>query len=338
MASAPAALARQAAAGGRSAADASAATADAGRGDGGQLRRPPPAPTTTTCAGPPRSRRPSPTRTASPSALRIGVAYEPGQLRRGAIAYAAVAALDDADLRRRRARAPARRRRRATRIVAKIFADPRHALAFADAPRRRRPGQGGAGRRPACGSSTPATRCDWPPTASSTSPGRWQTCPTATAAPAAVKQLSNAPRADRQRDRSDLDAHGRRRGAVAPTRSARAAAPYSALVVRAVALAALAAIGQAGDDDAADARLADRRLLPRPLPVRGQALALRVPGRGQAQLRGRLLPRPARDEGHRRLRGESARAAPCRSTSTRRAIDLPPGPQRRAAHARTAKS
>src|ERR1700722_20182815 len=64
--------------------------------------------------------------------LRIGVAYEPGQLRRGAIAYAAAAALDDStfvdDVRRAGATPEAR-----YAIIAKLFADPRNVLAFVGA-------------------------------------------------------------------------------------------------------------------------------------------------------------------------------------------------------------
>jgi len=65
-------------------------------------------------------------------ALRTGAAYEPGQLRRGAIAYAAAAALDDTafvDAVRRAGDTPEAR----YAIVAKIFADPNNVLAFADA-------------------------------------------------------------------------------------------------------------------------------------------------------------------------------------------------------------
>ncbi|HXQ13251.1 MAG TPA: hypothetical protein VN814_01360, partial [Caulobacteraceae bacterium] len=65
-------------------------------------------------------------------ALRIGVAFEPGQLRRGAVAYGAAAALDDstfvADV---RAAGDTPEKRYA--IVSRIFADPKNVLAFADA-------------------------------------------------------------------------------------------------------------------------------------------------------------------------------------------------------------
>jgi len=177
-------------------------------------------------------------------ALRTGVAYEPGQFRRGAVTYAAAAALDDntfVDDVRKAGDTPEAR----YAIVAKIFANPNNVLAFADA-------RGAAALAKAALARSGLKVFDagdrvrlaaysiqhqpWSLTQVADLDGR----------AAAVKQLSAAfrqPSSDAHRD-VDLMVVGE-----PATPPMAAPPPYSPLVIRAVALAALAAIGQAGDDD-----------------------------------------------------------------------------------------
>ncbi|MEJ0066423.1 MAG: hypothetical protein WDM85_14265 [Caulobacteraceae bacterium] len=80
--------------------------------------------------------------------------------------------------------------------------------------------------------------------------------------------------------------------------------PYSPLVIRAVALAALASIGQAGDDDVShlgwltDDYYLDHCLAEAKLSLY-ECIAVAKPNYEDV-----FLPRPTRDEGHRRLRSE----------------------------------
>jgi hypothetical protein len=179
--------------------------------------------------------------------LRAGVAYEPGQLRVGMVAYAAIAALTDsafvADVRRAGATPEAR-----YAIVAKIFADPRNVFAFADARRAaglaksalaaqgmRLFNQGNAVKQAAY----TIQHQSWSLADVPDRDGR----------AAAVKRLSSSQRPSSGSETAALDLMI---GGELPAGASLdpAAPPDSALVVRAVALAALAAIGQAGDDDA----------------------------------------------------------------------------------------
>jgi hypothetical protein len=177
-------------------------------------------------------------------ALRVGVAYEPGQLRRGAVAYGASAALDDstfvADV---RAAGDTPEKRYA--IVSRIFADPKNVLAFADA-------RGAAALAKAALAQSGIKVFDagdrvrlaaysiqhqpWSLTDVADRDGR----------AAVVKQLSSASRRPSASAHTDVD---RMIGGDPAQPPMAAAPPYSPLVIRAVALAALAAIGQAGDED-----------------------------------------------------------------------------------------
>ncbi len=85
------------------------------------------------------------------------------------------------------------------------------------------------------------------------------------------------------------------------------AAPYTEGVYRGLAIAALAILGAAGDDNNAQiSAMMDEGIGPRCLSL-GQAEPLPVPGGGQAQLRGRVLPGPARPDRHRHLPPEDGR-------------------------------
>ncbi|HLY79813.1 MAG TPA: hypothetical protein VKQ70_10590 [Caulobacteraceae bacterium] len=178
--------------------------------------------------------------------LRVGVAYEPGQLRRGAIAYAAAAALDDAtfvdDVRKAGATPEAR-----YAIVAKLFADPKNVLAFVDA-------RGAAALAKAALADSGLRVFDAGDrvrlAAYSIQHQPWSLTPVAdlSGRAAAVKQLSGAFRQPSSQAHTDVDRMILGEPATAPMA---APPPYSPLVIRAVALAALAAIGQAGNDDVA---------------------------------------------------------------------------------------
>jgi hypothetical protein len=177
-------------------------------------------------------------------ALRVGVAFEPGQLRRGAVAYGAAAALDDstfvADV---RAAGDTPEKRYA--IVRRIFADPRNVLTFANA-------SGAAALAKAALAQSGMKVFDtgdrvrlaaysiqhqpWSLTDVANRDGRAAT----------VKQLSTAFRRPSSAAHTDVD---RMIGGEPAQPPMAAAPPYSPLVIRAVALAALAAIGQAGDED-----------------------------------------------------------------------------------------
>ena len=177
-------------------------------------------------------------------ALRVGVAYEPGQLRRGAVAYGAAAALDDAtfvaDV---RAAGDTPEKRYA--ILAKIFADPRNVLAFADA-------RGAAALAKAALSQTGMRVFDTGDklrlAAYSIQHQPWSLADVADrdGRAAAVKQLSSTPHRPTGEAHTDVD---RMIGGDPAQPPMAAAPPYSPLIVRAVALAALAAIGQARDED-----------------------------------------------------------------------------------------
>jgi hypothetical protein len=177
--------------------------------------------------------------------LRAAAAYEPGQLRAGMVAYGAIAALTDnafvADVRRAGATPEAR-----YAIVTKIFTDPKAALAFADSGRAaglakqaivsdamRLYDQGNAVKLAAYSIQH--------------QPWSLQTVPDLDTRGDSVKRLSSTQRSVPGSELQTLDFMI----AGQPTTPFEPAPPrYSALVVRAVALAALASIGQATDEDA----------------------------------------------------------------------------------------
>ncbi len=177
-------------------------------------------------------------------ALRIGVAYEPGQLRRGAVAYGAAAALDDStfvDDVRAAGDTPEKR----YAIVTRIFADPKNVLAFADA-------RGAAALAKAALAQSGMRLFNSGDrlrlAAYSIQHQPWSLTEVAdrTGRAAAVKQLSATMRRPSADAHTDVD---RMIGGAPAQPPTAAAPPYSPLVIRAVALAALAAIGQAGDED-----------------------------------------------------------------------------------------
>jgi len=181
------------------------------------------------------------------ASLRVGVAYEPAQLRIGMVTYGAIAALTDsafvADVRRAGQTPEAR-----YALVSRIFANPRNALAFADSARAaglakaalaatgmRLYNQGNAVKQAAYGIQHQA----W----------SLQEVPDRDGRANAVKHLSNAARSASDNEKGALDLMiGGELPAGAPLQPA--GGIYPGLVVRAVALAALAAIGQTTDDDA----------------------------------------------------------------------------------------
>lgn len=177
-------------------------------------------------------------------ALRIGAGYEPGQLRRGAVAYGAAAALEDAtfvDDVRAAGDTPEKR----YAIVTRIFADPKNVLAFADA-------RGAAALAKAALAQTGMRLFDAGDrlrlAAYSIQHQPWSLTEVVdrTGRAAAVKQLSSAVRRPSPEAHTEVD----RMIGGAPAQPPMAAPPpYSPLVIRAVALAALAAVGQAGDQD-----------------------------------------------------------------------------------------
>jgi hypothetical protein len=178
------------------------------------------------------------------SSLRTGVAYEPGELRRGAVAYAAIAALSDsafvADVRRAGATAQGR-----YAIVAKIFANPASVLSFADAPRA-----AGLAKQALIGSGS-RLYDDGKAVKQAAYDIQHQSWSLADVADrdsrlATVKSLSSSRREISEEDTATLS---RVMGGASAQMSDAASAPFSPLTVRAVALAALAAIGQAGDDN-----------------------------------------------------------------------------------------
>jgi hypothetical protein len=179
------------------------------------------------------------------SSLRIGAAYEPAQFRRGAVAYAAIAALGDsafvAAVRQAGATPQAR-----YAIVARLFANPANALAFADAANAE-----GLAKAALTTTGLQLYNAGDAVTGAAYSIQHqpWSLAPVSglEARSAAVKSLSSTPRRPSAEDEAAEAA-----AVFAASPPPPAPAPYSGLVVRAVALAALASIGQAGDDAAAN--------------------------------------------------------------------------------------
>lgn len=180
-------------------------------------------------------------------ALRAGAAYEPGQLRRGAVVYAAAAALTDEafvqDVRRVGATPEGR-----YAIVARIFKNPDYALGFADA----RGAEGLAkGALAAVGMDLLNNGDRIKQSAYDIQHQPWSLAdvPDRDARSSDVKALSSEPRRLNGEDAAAMDRLIA--GDPAPLGGQQPVpGPYSPLVVRSVALAALAAIGQAGDDAA----------------------------------------------------------------------------------------
>lgn len=183
------------------------------------------------------------------TALQVGSAYEPNQLRRGAVAYAAIAALGDeafvANVRQAGA-TPGNR----YAIVARIFANPAYALRFAD-------GSNAAGLAKAAliagGMQLYDAGDAVANSAYSMQHQAWSLAeaPQHDARVSMVKSLAVTQRSAAQADRAALELRiGGDASAIPPIQPAQP--PYTSLVTHAIALAALAAIGQAGDSQAAN--------------------------------------------------------------------------------------
>jgi hypothetical protein len=180
-------------------------------------------------------------------ALRAGSAYEPGQLRIGAVAYAAIAVLTDQafvnDVRRAGATPDER-----YEIEKRIFSDPKFALGFADGARAAGIAKhalvSGGMRLYDAGNSVRLAAYGI-----QHQPWSLQTVPDLDTRAEAVKRLSTTPRSTPGSEIQTLDLMV---AGEPPGGAALDPAPgrYTGVVVRAVALAALAAIGQA-DDEAA---------------------------------------------------------------------------------------
>jgi hypothetical protein len=180
-------------------------------------------------------------------ALRAGSAYEPGQLRRGMVAYAAIAVLTDAafvaDVRRAGDTPEAR-----YALVAKIFSNPKTALQFADGLRAAGIAKqaliNGGMRVYDAGNAVRLAAYSI-----QHQPWSLQTVPDLDSRADTVKRLSNSPRPSPNSETQNL--YLMVAGEAPPGVNLNPApGPYTGVVVRAVALAELAAIGQA-DDEAA---------------------------------------------------------------------------------------
>jgi hypothetical protein len=182
------------------------------------------------------------------TSVRTGSGYEPGQLRRGAVAYAAAIILTDqafvTDV-RRAGDTPEHR----YAIEARIFADPASVMSFADA--RHAAGMAKAALGDAGlgllheGDRLKQASYDIQHASWSLAP-----VPDLDARAAEVKALSTRDHRPTPDDTAAVDKLVGGDAEAAPALSAPAPGPYSGLVTRAVALAALAAIGQADEDDA----------------------------------------------------------------------------------------
>jgi hypothetical protein len=174
--------------------------------------------------------------------LRAGSAYEAKQLRAGMVAYAAIAVLTDqafvADVRRAGATPDER-----YALVKKIFADPKSALAFADGAKA----AGIAKHALVSGGMRLYDAGDQVRLAAYSmqhQPWSLQPVPDLQTRTDVIKQLSTTPRSSPGSETQALS----QMIAGAPPAGAEldpAPGPYTAPVVRAVALAALAAIGEA---------------------------------------------------------------------------------------------
>lgn len=179
--------------------------------------------------------------------LRAGSAYEPGQLRTGMVAYAAIAVLTDQafvnDVRRAGATPDER-----YALVRQIFSDPKTALQFADGARAAGIAKhalvSGGMRLYDAGNEVRLAAYSI-----QHQPWSLQPVPDLDTRTDAVKRLSTTQRSSPGSETQTLDlmVAGEPPGGAALDP---APGPYTGLVVRAVALAALASIGQA-DDEAA---------------------------------------------------------------------------------------
>jgi hypothetical protein len=180
--------------------------------------------------------------------LHTAAAYEPGQLRHGAVAYAAIEALDDAafvDEVRRATPTPQAR----YALVARIYANPANALDFPDGPAaaglaKAALADGGmhlfAVGNAAIAESYSMQHQAWTQVFAPDRDGRV----------AMVRTTSSQQRTPSSDELGALEREMVSGPATPPP--ATDAGPYSPLVVRAVALAALAAAGQASDEQAAN--------------------------------------------------------------------------------------
>jgi len=178
--------------------------------------------------------------------LRTAASFEPGQLRHGAVAYAAIEALDDAAFVAEVRRAtPTPQARYA--LVARIYANPANALDFPDAA-------GAAGLAKAALADGGMHLFAQGNAVISESYSMQHQAWTQAFAPdrdGRVNMVRNTSAQQRIPSSDELGALEREMvtGPTTPP-PAPADAPFSPLVVRAVALAALAAAGQAGDQQA----------------------------------------------------------------------------------------
>jgi hypothetical protein len=181
------------------------------------------------------------------SSLRIGVAYEPEQFRHGAVAYAAIAALQDAAfVNAVRAAGPTPELRYA--IVRQIYADPKNVLAFKDAATA-----AGLAKRALTedgmklftgGDAVRRAAYDI-----QHQPWSLQEVANRDQREGAVKMLSASRRLAPEDELASLN-HVIASAGTPGAQLDSAPPPYSPLVIRAVALAALAAVGHAGDEAA----------------------------------------------------------------------------------------
>ena len=231
--------------------------------------------------------------------VQIGAAYAPDQLVKGAIAYAAVVALQDKTFVegvRAYAKDPALRRE----VAYGILKDPAYAVGIAGSASAAGlviANLGGDAQRLYDGGKAVKQ------SAYDIQKQSWSKAEIAARAErlAAAKSVSAADMV------GDVAETARLQQAAMGLPSTAVSVPpieppYSPTVTRGLAIAALAALGEAGDsqhqlDPGPDVGTEHRRL-----HEHLEAQSLPVSGGGPAPLRGRFLPGPARDDGHRTLR------------------------------------
>ena len=183
------------------------------------------------------------------ASLRAGAAYEPAQFVRGEIAYAAIAALQDPTF-VAAVRAAGQTPQERYAIVASLFANTANALAFggaANAAGLAKDALDGDGLRlfdAGRAVTLAAYTMQHQPWSLQPVAGRDERL-------AAVKALSRTPRTPGADAAAELQRASDGQASLGLAEDP-ARAPYSPLIIRAVALAALAAIGQAGDQQAAN--------------------------------------------------------------------------------------
>ncbi|MFI4974681.1 MAG: hypothetical protein ACHP84_09105 [Caulobacterales bacterium] len=179
------------------------------------------------------------------TSLRQGAAYEPSEFVHGAVAYAALAALQDPTFVAAVRAAGSTAENRYT-IVSRIFQDPGYAFAFKGAD-----AAAGLAKTALIGQGTNLFNdgVSVKMAAYSMQHQAWskEDVPERPARLATVKTLSSGPIPISPEDAMTLQRAASGSGLGLPP--ATAAPPYSRMIKHALALAALAAIGQAGDDN-----------------------------------------------------------------------------------------